>query len=153
MARDIFNREVDLGQPIAADAARLLIPGLTDPGLLAQKVDISYEQAITRLYEVGSAKTYFVAGRPSGQISIARVLGGKGPSAEFLDKYGDVCKVSLSNRILLDFSAGCTSSQKVNHISAAGCVINSLAYSMATPDLIINEQVNMMIARLETISN
>lgn len=152
MPRDVFNREVDLGQPIASDAVRILIPGMTEEGLLAQQVSIHYEQAITQLYEVGSAKTYFVAGRPSGQLQIKRVVGAQGLSVAFLAQYGDVCNVNKNSRIVLDLSAGCSTTASVGSISATGCVIQGLTYTVATPEMIINEEVNMMIARLESIS-
>ncbi len=92
MSLDIFSRRaLEFGGAFAADSARLEfsldctydddgeegtpeVPIITT-GLLTQQVSISYSQPITRLYEVGSQKTFYVAGRPQGQANIARILG------------------------------------------------------------------------------
>lgn len=151
MPQDIYSREVDVGHPFAADAVRVLVPGMTETGMLAQQVSFQYEQAISRLYEVGSAKVYFVAGRPNGQMSIKRIIAAQGFATAFLSKYGNVCNMA-GNRITLDASAGGCGLTTSGGLSAAGCVINSVTYSVSTPDLMISEEVNLMIVRLESVS-
>jgi hypothetical protein len=148
MANDVFNREVDLGTPLAAESTRLIIAGLTDEDMLAQNVSIQYSQSINRLWEVGSSKTFFIAGRTQGSINVKRVVGGKGISSEFIRKYGDVCNMA-GNVITLSFSAGCGSSADLGKVTASGVVINSLAYSVAAADMVVNEDIAMMFARLE----
>jgi hypothetical protein len=148
MARDIFKREVDIGDPLAADSTRLLIGGTGNADLMVQNVTITYTQNINRVYEVGSAKTFFIAGRTAGTMSIKRIVGNKGISSEFIQKYADVCNMK-GNTMTLDFTAGCTTGQSVGSLKASGVVINSITYVVAAQDMIINEDLSIMFARLD----
>lgn len=148
MARDVFNREVDLGKPLAADATRLILSEIGDEDLLIQSVAIQYQQNINRLWEVGSSKTFFIAGRTQGTIQIKRVLGGQGVSGEFVAKYGDVCNIA-GNHMTFTFEAGCEDGAGLGKITASACVIQSVGYSVAAADMVVNEDLNLMFARLE----
>ena len=154
MATDIFNREVDLGTPMAADQTRLLFPNLGNTDMMVQQVAIQYAQNINRLWEVGSANTYFIAGRTQGTVSLKRVVGGQGISSDFIKEYGDVCNMA-GNTLTFSFQAGCTpgSNSDKGDLTCSGAVINSLAYSVAAADMIINEDLTMMFARLESASS
>jgi hypothetical protein len=147
MAKDVFNREVNLGTPLAAESTRLLIAGLTDEDMLAQNVRLEYSQNISRLWEVGSSKQFFIAGRTEGKITVGRIVGGKGISGAFIKQYGDVCNIA-SNHITLKLDAGCGSTSDKGSITASGVVINSVSYSVQAQDMIINEEIAMMFARL-----
>ena len=149
MARDIFQREVDTGAPIAADATRILIPGMTDESFLGQSLQVQYAAAITRLYEIGSSKTYFVAGRTNGQMAIRRIIGGQGFSKAFIEKFGNVCNINKGNNITIDMSAGCDTSTGRGTLTARNCVISQIGYSVSTPQLFINEDVNLLFVRLD----
>lgn len=151
MARDIFQREVDLGTPLAADATRLLVSELGNEDMLIQNVEIRYEQNINRIWEVGSPKVFFIAGRTAGTMQVARIIGGKGVQGDFIRNYGDVCKMRDKHLTLL-LQAGCDSPQSKGKITASGVVITSVAYSVAAADMIINEAVSLMFARLENVS-
>jgi hypothetical protein len=148
MATDVFNREVTLGTPLAAESTRLIIAGLTDEDMLAQNINIQYSQSINRLWEVGSPKTFFIAGRTQGTINVSRVVGGKGISTSFIQKYGDVCNMA-SNVVKLSFDAGCENNEQIGEVTASGVVINSIAYSVAASDMVVNEALAMLFARLE----
>lgn len=148
MARDIYNRVVDLGQPLAADATRMLVPFLGDEDFLLQSVQIQYQQRVTRLWEVGSNKTYFFAGRTEGNINAKRIVGNRNTSLSFVQQFGDVCNM-MGNHLTLQLESGCTGFASRGSISASGCVINSVAYSIQAQESIINEDVGIMFARLE----
>jgi hypothetical protein len=148
MALDVFNREVDLGTPLASESTRMIIAGLTDEDMLAQNVSIQYSQSINRLWEVGSSKTFFIAGRTQGTINVKRIVGGRGISSAFIKQYGDVCNMA-GNVITLSFEAGCTDGKDLGEVTASGVVINSIAYSVAAADMVVNEDLAMMFARLE----
>jgi hypothetical protein len=148
MPTDVFNREVTLGTPLAAESTRLIIAGLTDEDMLAQNITIQYSQSINRLWEVGSPKTFFIAGRTQGTINVKRVVGGKGIAKQFITDYGDVCNMR-GNVIKLSFDAGCDNSSQIGEVTASGVVINSIAYSVAAADMVVNEDLAMLFARLE----
>jgi hypothetical protein len=147
MARDIFNRVVDLGTPLAADATRLILPDLGNEDHLVQNFNAQYQQNINRLWEVGSDKTYFIAGRTQGSMQIKRIVGGKGIGEAFINKYADVCNIRDTD-MSIALKAGCESSQGLGSLDFQGVVITSIAYSVAAADMIINEDFSLMFARL-----
>lgn len=162
MPADIFSRGGnDFGGSIAADSARLVFSasGLADGGvgLLTQNVSINYSQQINRIYELGTQKTYFVVGRAQGQVSLGRVLGPRAVQLGFYQKFGDACNAAENN---IDFLAdtGCTQTggQVVNFTNGVysfgvrNAVIMSIAISVATQDMVINEQLQMMFVSLVT---
>jgi hypothetical protein len=149
MARDIFNREVDLGDPLAADATRLLLPLLGEPDMLLQSTTLQYQQNITRLWELGSNKTFFFAGRTQGQISAKRIIGSKNAQLAFVKQFGDVCNMK-KNHMTIMMKAGCTDAQDRGKLSASGCVVQSVSYSIVASDMIINEDISILFARLES---
>lgn len=148
MAKDVFQREIDIGTPLASESIRLLVSGLTDEDMLAQNVRIEYRQNVSRLWEVGSAKTFFIAGRTEGTLAVGRVVGGKGVSQEFIRKYGDVCN-SASNTITMALQAGCGQTADKGKISASNVIITSIAYAINAREMMITEDLGMMFSRLE----
>jgi len=148
MGSDVFSREIDIGQPLASESIRLLVSGLTDEDMLAQNVRIEYRQNVSRLWEVGSSKTFFIAGRTEGSMTIGRVVGGKGISRDFIQKYGDVCR-SASNVITMVLQAGCGAVSDKGKISASNVIITSIAYAINAKDMMITEDLGMMFSRLE----
>jgi hypothetical protein len=147
MARDIYNRVVELGQPIAADATRLVLPYIGGEDMLVQELNLTYNQNVSQVWEVGSAFTYFIAGRTNGTVTIGRIVGAKGIGKEFISKFGDVCQMP-GNHLTLQFFAGCTTSSALGSLKVEGAVITSISYSVKAQDMIINENFNMMFARL-----
>jgi hypothetical protein len=147
MARDIYNRVVDLGQPLAADATRLVLPDIGEEDMLIQNFNLNYSQSVSQLWEVGSAFTYFVAGRTQGTIEVDRVVGAKGIGTEFINKYADVCNM-VNNHFTLSFTAGCSTGAAMGELTVNGAVITSIGYSVAAQDMIVHEKISMMFARL-----
>lgn len=147
MARDIYNRVVDLGQPIAADATRLVLPFIGDEDMLVQQVNVTYSQNVSQVWEVGSSFTYFIAGRTQGQMQIGRIIGAKGIGTEFINKFADVCQM-LDNHMTLQFFAGCEESEARGSLKVEGVVITSIAYAVQAQDMVVNETFNMLFARL-----
>ena len=148
MAKDIFNREVDLGQPFSSDRARLLFPG-QDQNMLVQSLNITYNQQITRLWELGSARQYFVAGRTSGTANLVRVVGPKPVASDFMEQFGDVCNIQ-STHITFDLVPGCGENEiEGGSIKISGVVISQVGYQVQAQDTLVQEQVALMFARLE----
>ena len=147
MARDIYNRVVDLGAPLAADATRLVLPYIGGEDMLVQSMNITYTQTVNQVWEVGSSFTYFIAGRTQGQMQIARIIGSKGIGTEFIAKFADVCQMR-SNHLTLQFFAGCEEGQARGSLKVEGAVITSIAYAVQAQDMIVNETFSMMFARL-----
>ena len=147
---DVFGRNVELGTPLAADSIRLLIPDIGNEDMLVQQLSLNYQQNINRLWEVGSPKTYFIAGRTEGNMSIKRVIGTSGIANAFIAKYADVCNIA-GNHMTLSMTAGCgtTAGTDQGSITVSGCVLVSIAYSVQAQDMIINEDLGLRFAKME----
>ena len=150
MAIDIYGRTIDLGTPMAADATRLLLNEIGNEDLLVQNFAAQYQQNINRLWEVGSANTYFIAGRTQGSLAIKRIVGGQGPSETFIQTFGNVCNIQ-SNQFTIQLSSGCTTTVSQGGLKFDGVVINSIGYAVAAADMIINEDISCLFAMLEFV--
>ena len=115
MAQDVYSREVQFGGAFSADGARITFGDAFQCGMLVQNIQYQYQQNISRLYEVGCPDVYLVAGRTSGQVSIARIIGPKKLAAAFYTKFGNVCNAG-ENDIL--FSASIKIRERSSDFSA-----------------------------------
>jgi hypothetical protein len=166
MAEDIFGREIEFGGSFAADKARLTLGGLSEAisggtsdemtGFLVQNLNVQYSQQITKIYEVGGKRIYYVGGRTQGQITMTRVIGPKSISAEFYTKYGDICSIPTDgNGISFDLQGSDCGPDGNSGVGAKGtytaqhCVITTVGFSVQAQDMLINEQVTLMIGSLE----
>jgi len=146
---DIFGRSVDVGSPLSAEGVRMIVGDIGED-MMVQQVSTQYQQNINRLWEVGSPKTYFIAGRTQGQLQMRRVLGKKMPGANtsFIKKYGNVCTMEP---LVLKGAVSCASCEDTvsptDLISLSGVVLTAVAYSIAAVDMIINEDLTMMFVK------
>jgi hypothetical protein len=156
MPVDIYSRNVQYGGSFSADSVAMtfvadgVAPGSV--GNLVQNLQMSYRQNITRLYEVGSPNTYFIAGRAQGDGALGRIIGPKVLSQQFYTKYGDVCNVD-GNVIHFSGSFGCSTKNKVSNASgeivAHYVVLNSIALQVNAEQIVIMENVGFMFSAME----
>lgn len=144
---DIFSREATIGDPFSADDSELLFRGGDAQTMVVQSLNINYEQRITRAWEVGSSKQYFISGHQQGSGSMQRIIGPKPIAGQFMEQYGDVCQIQ-QNHITFVVKGDCSTNG--GRIRATGVVITSVQYSIRAEDMVVNETVNMMIAKAET---
>ena len=158
MPADVFSRgRQDFGGSFSADAAKVVFSAtdLNDGGvgLLTQNLSFNYTQSITRLYEIGSQKTFYVAGRAQGQATMARILGPRPVQLAFYQKYGNGCNAA-SNNIDCVADTGCAANGAdsftggVYAFSMRGAVITSIQVTVQAQDMIINESLTMMYIAL-----
>ena len=149
MAQDIFNREVDLGEPISADAVRLIFTSALEGDLLMQQAAFQHNQNITRLWEISSAKTYFFAGRTQGQITAKRVIGQNNASLDFINQFGNVCNIA-GNSLGLTLKSGCgQGASDRGSMTAVGVVVQSVTYAIVAQEMLINEDLSMLFAYMQ----
>lgn len=150
---DIFGRSVETGAPLSADAARLLIDADGDFGtnedLIIQTFENQYQQAINRLYDLSSPRIYLFAGRPSGQMQIGKIVGSRGLSSAFIEKYGDVCNIPNIIKVVLGTGCGSTPGG-VDAITTRSNVIQSLSYRMEASQGVVNEGVNLIYVSMDS---
>jgi len=164
---DIFARAgQQFNGAFAADAAKIVFAGQASSGLdagvglLTQSVNVSYNQQISRLYEIGTNFTYLVAGRTQGQVATQRVLGPRPVITSFYTKYGNVCNAATNN-LNFETETGCPQGDNPSvNLGAQGglaklafkvksAVITQLGISVNANDMIINESLQMMFVSLE----
>lgn len=156
---DIYSRQgSNIAGAFAADDAVLSFAGVGSStfslaggvGLLTQQLSVSYSQAVTRLYELGTAASYLVAGRTSGQISMTRIIGPRPIQAAFYRKFGNVCN-ARSNTIELAARMGCDGDDEgaLYSLTMTGCVITNISISVSAQDMLINESLQMLFISLD----
>jgi hypothetical protein len=144
---DIFSREATVGDPFSADDSELLFRGGDAQTMVVQSLSIRYEQTITRAWEVGSSKQYFVAGHQQGSGSMQRIIGPKPIASQFMEQYGDVCQIQ-SNHITFVVKGDCSTNG--GRIRVTGVVITSVEYQVRASDMVVNETVSLMLAKAES---
>lgn len=154
---DVYGRfSNSFGGAFAADSAKLTFAGGSENlvgaggvGLLTQQLAFNYTQMVSRLYELGTNNTFYVAGRTQGSISIGRVLGPRPVSMAFYQKYGSVCHAS-TNILNLQMATECEPSAATPTFAwvMKFCLITSIAVSVNAQDMMVNEQLQMMFASL-----
>jgi hypothetical protein len=59
--------------PNIGTAADVVTPAITQPIGMVQQFSLSHQRAFSRVFELGSERSYFISGRTNGQISLSRV--------------------------------------------------------------------------------
>lgn len=163
---DIFNRNTDFfGGSFAADQGFVTFPRLldganavgADVGLLIQRLAMSYQQQVTRLYEVGRPAIYYIGGRTTGNAGIDRVVGPRSIANAFYQTYGDICQ-ARSNSLDFTITNGCGETGTPQSGTNFGLgfvsyvahfvIITTVGVNVAAADMIINESVQMMFSSL-----
>lgn len=150
MAELFTKTEVDFGGAMTAQFG-VVVPDGAFTGVLMQNIQLSYQQQVTRLYELGTrgAKTnvYYVSGRAQGTMSVAHVVGPGVTIAAFYVKFSDVCKAG-TNQLKIDLSPNlCDGSTPVVY-TCKYCVLVSIGMSVAAQDFVINTNSQMMFSGL-----
>jgi hypothetical protein len=167
MPADIFNKTTNvLGGAWSADGAAFVFSGaaanLLGVGMIVQQVNIGYQQQITRLYEIGSTYTYYVAGRVQGNMTVGRIVGPHVIMARFYQTFGDVCNAQ-NNTLNLFIGTGCgavgaaaqggaiTGAQCTNgRFTISYAVLTNVGISVAAQDMVINEQLQLMFINMSS---
>ena len=161
MANDIFGRaKLQFGGAFAADSADISFGSNVGAfhsgvGLVTQQIGFQYQQPITRIYEVGTQLTYYIAGRPQGSANAARILGPARVLVAFYSQFGDVCKAG-QNYLFFKFRAGCGTTPGAGTVGGAALtfildnvILQSIGMSVGAQDMIINEQLSFFFTALE----
>ncbi|GAF75381.1 unnamed protein product [marine sediment metagenome] len=143
---DIFNREAAIGEPFSADDSELIFVGAESQTLIVQQLKMSYRQNITRAWEIGSSKQYFIAGHQEGDAAMSRIVGPKPVAGAFMSQYGDVCNIQ-GNHITFVVRGDCATSG--GSIRVSGVVITQVSYTIQSANMVVNEQVSMLVAKME----
>lgn len=127
-------------------------------GYLVQQWQITYQQQVTELFEIGSNALYWAKGRPRGDGVIGRVIGdvdADSPNKGFFPPEAyDLCK----GGVLLKLTAKSGACQNPNSFASGvkqlsvdmdGCVVTTVGFSMRVADVMLNEQMGWRFAFMQ----
>ncbi len=143
MPTDVFSRDVSYGGAFSSDGTAVTFTGF-GAGLLAQHIKYTYQQKISRIYEVGSRNIYLVAGRTQGNASMTRVMGPSAIMPSFYTTYGNVCNAG-SNSMTFAATTGCGGAAagsmliELDHV-----VIRALSGAVRANEMIIMESMELL---------
>jgi hypothetical protein len=144
MARDIFGRVAEYGGSFSADLVTLNFGKLVNAkGSVVQRMQMAYQQAISRLFEIGSSLFYYVGGRASGEASLDKIMGPGNIIDEFIATYGDICSPEAMQITLK--SSGCTALNGQVNYPCSDCVATGIGQSVAANDMLVNQNCRVMI--------
>lgn len=162
MATDVFARtQSNYGGAFAADTG--LISGGTLTGVLLQNLNLSYQQNVSRIYEIGPAGqvpyVYYVGGRASGTLAAAHIVGPALAMQAFYTSFSDVCAAGTNNISVNLSRSSCgatgatagapTSGTRTVSYNAKYCVLVQIGMSVSANDLVVNESSQLMFSNLE----
>lgn len=162
MAKDVFARtQLNFGGAFAADTG--LISGGTLTGVLLQNLNLSYQQNVSRIYDIGPAGqtpyVYYVGGRSSGSLSAAHIVGPALAMQAFYTSFSDVCAAGTNN-ISVNLTRGTCGATGTNantsrtiKYNAKYCVLVQIGMSVSANDLVVNESSQLMFSNLEYSEN
>lgn len=143
MANDIYSRKVEYGDAFEADKVKIKFSGF-GLGLIGQSIQTVYAQILNRIWDLGSNKTFLIAGRTSGNATFQTLSGPSGTVKAFLRKYGDVCQAASNT---LDFSytgAWCRGGGTSDSFSLHNVVVQQATLAVSAQDMMLNNGVAAM---------
>lgn len=132
---DIFGRNLEYGGGFEPEGTTVSLSGITG-GAIVRNISIGYEQAISRIWDLGTGKCYFIAGHTNGTWGIGKIAG-PGASIAALAGY-TVCApgtLAFNGANGLCENAGNASYKLFNVITV------QVSVSVNSDDMIINEGV------------
>ena len=116
-------------------------------GALIQSWNVTYQNNVTEVFELGSSAIYWMKGRPTGQGSIGRIIGFRSVKL-FPDEAYDAClggvtmEIQASPGVCPNFQASTVD------ISLGGAIVVSIGFDASVGDTRINENIAFRFATL-----
>jgi len=143
---DIFNRKIAQAGPVlTTDNAIATISGanFTGQGVLLQNVQVRFEQQYNDLYELGSQLIYHVLARPSGRLSIGRIVGLAGSASGSIFDSTSPSVITFSAQSSTATGSGTTVTYTLN-----GVFPLSYGVALTTQDMFIREDMTFAFTNL-----
>lgn len=155
MADDIYGyrRNPKPRAVLSTEDSMLTFANIANPiGHMIQNWNVSYQQEVREIFELGSSAMYWIKGRPVGQGVLGRIIGAVGSSVGlFPPEAFDICRGGALLRITAsssqcDAAAGQTPASL--SLELDGCVVANIGFSMGVQDLTVQENVAFRFAKL-----
>lgn len=140
---DLFGYEkpaLSSGQVASADFA---LVSLGSKNALVQSCDASYTQKIEEITQVGDTQIYWLPGRPSGQLSISKLVGSGGFFAGW--SLGNCGKIDSAKIHVQGGRCGFTGG---GTISFSGGVVETVQMRLGTQQQTIAETLQVKVASM-----
>lgn len=139
---DIFGyNRTGASDVFVADRSRLSIVGVDGVDLI-QGWQITYQQNIQPIYEVGSSRIFWAKGNPIGNGSISRIVGNS-----FLRMSGDICDKGTTLSIT-NASGACSTNSRGIGLTCTGAICTSVGFSAQAGNPTVSEQLAFMFTSL-----
>jgi hypothetical protein len=140
---DIFGRNIRYGGGFLPEGTSVKFAGITG-GAIVRNIQIAYEQPVSRIWDLGSGRCFFVAGHPNGSWSMGKI-GGPGASIKALGGY-NVCNPGTVT--FAGENGMCSPAGEVTY-TLKTVITTSINVAVSSEDMIINEGVGGTFMSLE----
>jgi hypothetical protein len=118
---------------------------------LVQNLQVTHQQPIQPLFEVGTNKRFFVVGKAGGTFTIGQVLGFGNEAMEGITELADPCVGDRQLNLVVPNSY-CTVDGKNGgslSLSLKGVLLQQVGFSVAAQDNLINSNISGVMVDLE----
>lgn len=152
---DVFgNERVGFGGAFKSTLASFTLSGGkggTDSAslgqLLVSQLQANYNQPITRVYELASAKAFYVMGRPDGSGTFGSIFGPKSVTDAAYTELANPCNENVIKLGFDNAKVNCATGIKMGR-TLEGVTLQSLGFQVNAQDMLINENVSFMFAAM-----
>jgi hypothetical protein len=118
---------------------------------LVQNLQVSHQQPVQPLFEVGSNKRFYVVGKAGGTFTIGQVLGFGNEALNGITELANPCVGNRQLNLLIPNSY-CTVDGKSGgslSLSLRGVLVQQVGFTVASQDNLINSNVSGIMVDLE----
>jgi len=143
--RDVFSYDNNIktsGQVASSDYARISVKQGGGRNALVQSVDVSYQQQIEEVTQVGGTQIYWLPGRPQGRIGIQSLVGSGGFFSDWKAPCGKIDTASIR------VEGGNCEFQGTGSLFFKGAIVESLNTQLNTGRQTIAQGANVRVANM-----
>lgn len=144
--RDVFSYDNNIateGQVASSDFARVSVKQGGGRNALVQSCDVTYQQQIEEITQVGSTQIYWLPGRPTGRIGVQSLVGAGGFFSDWKAPCGKIDTASIR----VDAGKNC-GFEGQGSLFFKGAVVESLNANMTTGRQTISQGASIRVANM-----
>ena len=119
-------------------------------GALVQNWNVSYQNNVTEIFELGSDAIYWIKGRPTGSGAIARIIAFSNVQL-FPNSAYDACLGGCTLEIQANPGACPNVPVQQVTLSCGGCIVTQIGFDASVADTRINEGIAFRFATMSVI--
>jgi hypothetical protein len=160
MAESIFGANspgVYKGAFSTALGSALTFNSAVDSLMLIQNIQVSHQQPVQPLFEVGSNNRYYVVGKASGTFSATQILGFGDAALKQVTSLANPCEGDRTLKLVLKSpfcevganAVGAGRNGPSLTLNLTGVLLSSVGFSIAAQDNLINSQIQGIMTDLD----